>query len=73
LATAIEHLEHALKEQPQDAELWLKLAEAHAVHCADAAQAAKVIRRMAATGKFTAGEVDSARAKLKEWQLVRRS
>jgi predicted Zn-dependent protease len=73
LATAIEHLENALKELPQDAEIWLKLAEAHAVYCADAAQAANVIRRMAATGKFTAEEMDSARAKLKEWQLTRRS
>lgn len=72
LATAIEHLQNALKEQPHDAELWLKLAEAHSVYCADAAQAAKVIRQMAATGKFTAEELDCARTKLKEWQIARR-
>lgn len=73
LATAIEHLENAVKEQPQDAELWLKLAEAHAVYCADPAQAAKVIRRMAATSKFTPEEMETARASLKEWQAVHRS
>jgi predicted Zn-dependent protease len=73
LATAIEHMENALKEQPHDAELWLKLAEAHSVYCADEAQAAKVIRRMAITSRFTPEELESARAKLKEWQAARRS
>jgi tetratricopeptide (TPR) repeat protein len=72
LATAIEHMENALKELPQDAELWLKLAEAHAVYCADAAQAAKVIRRMGATSMFTPEELESTRAKLKEWQTAAR-
>lgn len=73
LATAIEHLESAIKQEPQDGGLWLKLAEAHAFYCADAAQAAKVIRRMAATSKFTAEEIESARTKLKEWQAALRS
>ncbi|HLX67994.1 MAG TPA: tetratricopeptide repeat protein [Verrucomicrobiae bacterium] len=71
LATAIEYLENALKEQPQDAELWLKLAEAHSVYCADPAQASKVIRRMAATSRFTPEELESARTKLNEWQAAR--
>lgn len=73
LATAIEHLENALKEQPQDAEIWLKLAEAYAVYCADAGKAAKVIRQMEATSMFTAEEMQSVRASLKEWQMARRS
>jgi predicted Zn-dependent protease len=73
LATAIDHLENALKDQPQDAELWVKLAEAHSVYCADPTQAAKVIRRMAATSRFTPEELESARAKFNEWQAARRS
>lgn len=71
LVTAIEHLENALKEQPEDAGLWLKLAEVYAVYCFDEAKSAKVIRQMAAAGKFTVEVMDSARAKLREWQSVR--
>lgn len=70
LVTAIEHLENALKQQPEDAKLWLKLVEVYAVYCFDEAKAAKVIRQMEATSRFTPEEMHSARAKLKEWEAA---
>lgn len=68
LETAIEMLEAQLAEQPQNFDLWLKLAEAHAVHCGNFKRAGKVVDRLRATGKFTAEQLALARAKLREWQ-----
>lgn len=73
LATAIEHLEHAIKEQPQDFDLWLKLAEAYAVYCADPNRAGKIIRKMENSARFAPEQIDLANSKLKEWRNRRRS
>lgn len=71
LATAIEHLENAIKQEPQDIELWLKLAEAHAVYCADFNRAAKIIRKLEFNPSFTPEQITLANSKLKEWRTRR--
>ena len=72
-ATAIEHLENGIAQEPRNFDLWLKLAEAHGVYCRDLNRAAKIIQKMENSGRFTPQEIELAKAKLKEWRAGRRS
>jgi hypothetical protein len=56
--------------QPQDFELRLKLAEVHAVHCKNFQRAEKIIFQLAAGSDFNPQQIESARAKLKEWRAA---
>ena len=68
--TAIEMLEEQSKARPQDFEIFLKLAEVHAVHCKNFQRAGKIIRQMETGANFSPQQVDLAQAKLKEWRLA---
>jgi hypothetical protein len=68
LGTAVEILERKTSEQPQDFDLWLKFAEAHAVHCGNVNCAEKIVRRIEANPSFTAEQIQFARMKLGEWR-----
>jgi tetratricopeptide (TPR) repeat protein len=65
--TAIEILESKIKEQSQDFALRLKLAEVHAVYCNNFQRAEKIISQMETGANFSPQQIESARAKLKEW------
>jgi thioredoxin-like negative regulator of GroEL len=73
LGTAIERLEEELKERPNDFDLWLKLAEAQAVHCGNLSRAGKIVERLKTNPAFTSEQVQQAQAKLKEWKVGRGS
>jgi hypothetical protein len=66
--SAIELLEEKIKAQPRDLDLRLKLAEIHALHCDNLPRAEKIVRQLGAEKVFSAGQVSSAEAKLKEWR-----
>src|SRR5882672_8837807 len=68
LATAVEILESQIKDQPENLNLWLKLAETHGVYCRNLNLAGKIIRRIEANPKFTQAEIQLAKSKLKEWR-----
>lgn len=70
-ARAIQRLERMIVEEPENFDAWLKLAEAHAVYCADLTQAGKVVRAMEVSGRFAPEQITEAKAKLKEWQMAR--
>ena len=69
LGTAIERLEEELKEQPNDFDLWLKLAEAQGVHCGNLSRAGKIVERLKANPAFTPEQVQQVQARLKEWKV----
>ena len=69
--TAIEILEQKVKEQPQDFDLWLKLAETQARHCGNIHQAEKIIQQLEANPAFSPEQIQLARARLKEWREAR--
>ena len=71
-ARAIEILERKISEQPQDFDLWMKLAEAHAVHCADLVRASKIFEKMKTNRAFSPDQIQLARAKLDEWRTRKR-
>ena len=73
LSTAVELLENATRQEPDNFDVWMKLAEVHAVYCADHNRAGKIIQKMLSTGAFTAEEIQLAKTKLREWQKVRQS
>jgi tetratricopeptide (TPR) repeat protein len=66
--TAIEILEQKIKEQPQDFDLRLKLAEVHAVHFNDFPRAEKILRQVETDANFNPAQIESGRVKLKEWR-----
>jgi len=68
LGTAIEILERKLKEQPEDFELWLKLAEAHGRHSGNFQRAEKIVRQIESNRGFSAEQIQLAKARLKEWR-----
>lgn len=70
LTAAIEYLEKETAAHPQNFELWLKLAEAHAVYCRDINRAGKIIRSMELSSKFTPQEMGQVKATLKAWQAA---
>ena len=68
LGTAIEILEHKIKEQPKDFDLWLKLAEAHGRHSGNFQRAEKIVRQIESNRGFSAEQIQLAKARLKEWR-----
>jgi len=72
-STAVERLEKSIQDDPHNFELWMKLAEVYAVHCADLHRAGKVIQKLERTGGFNAEQIQQAKAQLREWQAPRRA
>ena len=66
--TAIELLEQKIKEQPQDFDLWLKLAETHGQHCGNVKRAEKIIQQIEANAAFRPEQIQLARTRLDEWR-----
>lgn len=71
LGSAIEILEKKTQEQPQDFDLWLKFAEAYAVHCKDMGRAEKIVRRIETNPAFRPEQIQIAKAKLREWRVAK--
>ena len=69
--TAIEILEQKIKEQPQDFDLRLTLAEVYARHCGDDLQAEKIVQQIEAHPAFSPEQKLSAWPKLEEWRKAR--
>ncbi|MGH7991992.1 MAG: tetratricopeptide repeat protein [Limisphaerales bacterium] len=69
--TAIEILEQKVKEQPQDFDLWLKLAETQARYCGNIHQAEKIIQQLEANSAFSPEQIQLAKTRLKEWRAAR--
>jgi hypothetical protein len=69
--TAIEILEQKTREQPQDFDSWLKLAETHAQHCGNINRAEKIIQQIEANPAFGPEQIQLAGTKLKEWREAR--
>ena len=68
LGTAIEILERKVKEQPGDLNLWLKLAEAHGLHSGNLQRAGKIVQQIESNRGFSAEQIQTAKARLKEWR-----
>ena len=66
--TAIEILEEKIKEQPQNFDLWLKLAGTHGQHCGNFKRAEKIIQQIEANSAFSPEQIQLARTNLKEWR-----
>jgi predicted Zn-dependent protease len=66
--TAIEILENKTREQPQDFDLRMKLAEVHALHCGNFQRAEKNIQQLQADPNFSPEQLQSAKAALREWR-----
>jgi len=71
-STAVERLEKSIQDEPRNFELWMKLAEVYAVHCADLHRASKIIQNMERTGAFNPEQVRMAKAQLRQWQNPKR-
>jgi len=71
LGTAIEILEQKIKEQPKDFDSWLKLAEAHGFHSGNIHRAEKIVRQIESNHRFSAEQIEMAKAKLAEWREAR--
>jgi len=71
--TAIEILEQKIKEQPQDFDLRLTLAEVYARHCGDDLRAKKIVREIQTNSAFSPEQKLSAWPKLEEWRKTRMS
>jgi tetratricopeptide (TPR) repeat protein len=65
--TAIEILERKVKEQPQDFDSWLKLAEAHGLYSGNLQRAGKIVEKIEGNRDFSAEQIQVAKVKLKEW------
>jgi tetratricopeptide (TPR) repeat protein len=68
LGTAIEILERKVKEQPDNFDSWLKLAEAHGLHSGNIQRAGKIVEKMEAGNDFSAEQLQMAKDKMKEWR-----
>lgn len=66
--TAIEILENQIKEQPQDFELRMKLAEVQSLECGNFQRAGKIVQQLQRDGNFSPEQIQSAKAKLREWR-----
>jgi len=69
--TAIEMLEQKIKEQPQDFDLRLTLAEVFARHCADDHRAKKIVQEIENNPAFSPEQKKSAWPKPEEWRKAR--
>lgn len=70
--TAIEVLEKKAREQPQDFDLWLKLAEAHGRYCGHIKMAEKIVEEMENSFAFDAGQIQTAKDKLAGWRAAKK-
>jgi predicted Zn-dependent protease len=70
--TAIEVLEQKIQEQPQDFDLWLKLAEAHGRYCGNIKRAEKIVEQMKNSFAFDAGQIQAATSRLGEWRAAKK-
>jgi tetratricopeptide (TPR) repeat protein len=68
LGSAIEVLERKIAERPGDFDLWLKLAEAHAVHSHNLPRAQKIVQQIEGNPAFSAEQIQTAKTKLAEWR-----
>lgn len=68
LGTAIEILERKIKEQPEDFDSWLKLAEVHAKNCGNIRSAEKMVDQIEVKHHFSAEQIQLAQTKLREWR-----
>lgn len=66
--TAIEILEQKIKEQPQDFDLWLKLAEVQGQHCGNIKRAEKIVQQIEANPAFSPEQIELAGTRLEEWR-----
>jgi hypothetical protein len=66
--TAIEMLEQKIKEQPQDFDLWLKLAEVQGQHCGNVQRAEKIVQQIEANAAFNPEQIQLAKTRLKDWR-----
>jgi tetratricopeptide (TPR) repeat protein len=69
--TAIEILEQKIKEQPQDFDTRLTLAEIYARHCSDDLRAKKIVQQIEASPAFSPEQKLSAWPRLEEWRKAR--
>ena len=69
--TAIEVLEEKIEKQPQDFDLWMKLAETHCRYCGNPNRAEKIIQRMEKDFAFGPEQIQSAKTRLTEWRAAR--
>ncbi len=69
--TAIDILEQKTKDEPQDFNLWMKLAETHGQHCGNVNRAEKIIQQIEANSAFNPEQIQLAKTKLKEWRGTR--
>ena len=70
LGTAIERLEQKTAEQPQDFDLWMRLAGVHAELCGSVTNAKAVVKRIEENPAFSPQQIRIAKARLMEWQLA---
>jgi tetratricopeptide (TPR) repeat protein len=68
LGTAIGILERKIKEQPEDFDSWLKLAEVHAKNCGNLHRTEKIVEQIEIKSVFRPEQIQLAKAKLKEWR-----
>jgi hypothetical protein len=71
LGTAIEVLKRKVKEQPQDFDSWLKLAEAHGLYSANIPRAEKMVQKIEEGRIFSPEQIQIAKDKLKEWRAAK--
>jgi hypothetical protein len=71
LGTVIEILERKTKEQPQDFDSWVKLAEAHGKYCGNFQRAEKIARQIEFSRDFSPEEIQHVKNKLGEWREAR--
>lgn len=69
LGTAIETLEREANLQPNNFEVWLKLAEAYGHHCCNLRRARSIVAEMERNTAFSPAQVQRAKSKLREWQI----
>ena len=66
--TAIEILEQTAKEQPENFEAQLKLAEAYGLHSGDTSKAKKIIEELEKKSCFSPEQIQTAKTKFNEWR-----
>jgi tetratricopeptide (TPR) repeat protein len=71
LGTAVETLEQKLAAQPDDFDLWLKLAEAHGLHSGNLHRAEKIVWKIESHSAFSPEQIALAKARLAEWRAAK--
>lgn len=67
-ATAITALKNRLREEPDDFETWMKLAEVNGRYCGSFQQVENIIRLLAAEPQIQPEQVELLRTRLQEWR-----